>query len=214
MLRRLLPCLLGAVALHAAALGWLAHAADRPAGIAAPLPAQAAHPASRMQVTLRPAADRPAAPALAEPSGLARHGAQAAPGVAPPLPGHGRLAGEEGAAQADRTTAAGAGAPADTEGYVPRPLLTTAPEPLQDIALPFPLDFTTRGRFAGILTLYIEADGRVSRVVVEGASLPPPLARVAQQAFTGTRFSPGRVAQRIVKSRIRVEVVFDHPQAA
>lgn len=96
------------------------------------------------------------------------------------------------------------------DGYVARPQLTTAPEALADIALPFPLDFRERGRFAGILTLYIEADGRVSRVVVEGASLPPPLARVAQEAFARARFTPGRVQARIVKSRIRVEVVFDN----
>lgn len=214
MSTRLLPCLLGAVALHAAALGWLAHGASRPGGEGGPVDGTqpARQRAAPMQVALRAprggqADEGQGAQAVRQPPEQT-----ATQPPTPAAPGRD----DEAAASPDPALQGPAGAPrggADAEGYVPRPLLTTAPEPTRDIALPFPLDFTARGRFAGILTLYIEADGRVSRVVVEGASLPAPLARAAQQAFTSTRFTPGRVAQRIVKSRIRVEVVFEHPSA-
>lgn len=224
---RLLPCMLAAVALHAAALGWLVQGRSRPGGdggapgvLAERAPAPP--PAAAMQVALRtlaaparPAAQTapgqaPAPAASAADRSLAADGPAASPAMTAAAYPAEPAAGPVAAQQAGGSTLGGP----DTQGYVPRPLLSTAPEPTQDIALPFPLDFAGRGRFAGILTLYIEADGRVSRVVVEGASLPPPLARVAQQAFSGTRFTPGRVERRIVKSRIRVEVVFENPSAA
>ncbi|MBI5334089.1 MAG: hypothetical protein HZB72_05795 [Burkholderiales bacterium] len=236
MSTRLLPCLLGAAALHAAALGWLAHGPARPGGdggpVAGAVPAQRA---ALMQVALRTQAAPPPGPAgearVAQANGHATE--QTSEQIAKqtvqqpaqePIQQTAARPSTPSAPAGDDATAAPAPAPQaiagstlggpDAQGYVPRPLLSTAPEPTQDIALPFPLDFAGRGRFAGILTLYIEADGRVSRVVVEGASLPPPLARVAQQAFSGTRFTPGRVERRIVKSRIRVEVVFENPSAA
>ncbi|MFZ5522036.1 MAG: hypothetical protein ACOZD0_12630 [Pseudomonadota bacterium] len=227
---RLLPCVLCAVALHAAALGWLVQGTSRPGGDGgAPGMQTGSGPALPRAAAMRVALRTRAAPAEPPAQTASRHAAAlAATGLVSSVAADARTASPmttaastaaDAADPAARPVAAQqAGGPTlggpDAEGYVPRPLLTTAPEPVREIALPFPLDFAQRGRFAGILTLYIEADGRVSRVVVEGTSLPPLLARVAQQAFSGTRFTPGKVARRIVKSRIRVEVVFENPSSA
>ena len=118
--------------------------------------------------------------------------------------------------EADATAAAGAvgevgAAPAD--GYVPRPQLSIAPEPAIPVVIATPPATAGTGRFigrySGVLVLYIDEQGRVRRIEAEPPVLPEAMERAAREAFLGARFSPGQVDGHVVKSRIRVEVVFD-----
>ncbi|BEP38039.1 hypothetical protein GmRootV59_50100 [Variovorax sp. V59] len=65
-------------------------------------------------------------------------------------------------------------------------------------------------RLVGILSLFIDEQGRVQRVDAEEPTLPPAFEQVAREAFMAAKFSPGEVEGRAVKSRQRVEVVFDY----
>jgi hypothetical protein len=82
------------------------------------------------------------------------------------------------------------------------------------IDLPYP-ELAPPGHFSATLTLFIEDDGRVSRVRLEpdadaadGGSLPPVLEDSARQAFLASPFEPGELGGRAVRSRLRVEVQF------
>ncbi|MFG6488943.1 energy transducer TonB [Roseateles sp. BYS78W] len=102
---------------------------------------------------------------------------------------------------------------ASAEGYLPRPLLTIAPQPLHPVVVappPTPSNASRLiGRYVGVLALYIDEQGIVRSIEAEQPALPEAMERAAREAFQGARFTPGQVDGRAVKSRIRVEVAFD-----
>lgn len=119
-----------------------------------------------------------------------------------------------GAAEAGATeNAAGEVGTALADGYVPRPQLSIAPEPVIPVVIATPPDTASTGRligrYSGVLVLYIDEQGRVRRIEAEQPALPEAMERAAREAFLGARFLPGQVDGRVVKSRIRIEVVFD-----
>ncbi|MFM2341374.1 MAG: hypothetical protein RLZZ592_1027 [Pseudomonadota bacterium] len=80
------------------------------------------------------------------------------------------------------------------------------------IALIYP-DLAPPGAFRAELTLFIDEDGWVRRVRIEpdragSSALPAVLEDSARQSFLGSRFTPGEIAGRAVRSRLRVEVEF------
>lgn len=94
--------------------------------------------------------------------------------------------------------------------YLPRPLLTVGPAPRAAIALDYPSDGPIVGRYTAKLTLYIDGEGQVRHLDFVGdEALPDVLRRAAREAFTRARFTPGQLDGRVVKSRIRVEVVYE-----
>jgi protein TonB len=93
--------------------------------------------------------------------------------------------------------------------YYPRAALSLAPAPLDAIVIDYPPIADDSGHHVSELSLFIDEAGRVTRVRVDGQALPPALEQAARAAFTGARFRPGEVEGRAVKSRIRIEVVFD-----
>ncbi|WP_328580146.1 energy transducer TonB [Ideonella sp. BN130291] len=102
------------------------------------------------------------------------------------------------------------------DGYVPRPLLTVPPVLRSSVLLAWPEDIKLAdGRYAAVLSLFIDEAGIVRRVEVEDADLPAALEDVARSAFLNARFEPGQVDGSIVKSRIRIAVEFEsRPSAA
>jgi hypothetical protein len=108
-----------------------------------------------------------------------------------------------------QATLPGPGGDADGLDWLPRSMLSVVPRPLGPVDIPFPpqvpgvLDLTTQ------LSLFIDADGVVQRVRVDGAPLPPLLEDAARQTFLHTRFSPGERDGRAVRAWIRVEVRFE-----
>ncbi|MFZ4551996.1 MAG: energy transducer TonB [Aquabacterium sp.] len=98
---------------------------------------------------------------------------------------------------------------ADTS-FIPRPLLTVPPAPQSTIVMPPVVDPAFVGKHVGILALYIDETGRVHHIRALEPRLPPELEKTAMAAFQGMHYTPGQKNGTIVKSRIKVEVVFEN----
>jgi periplasmic protein TonB len=102
------------------------------------------------------------------------------------------------------------GIPDEDDQFVVRSLLSLPPAPLSPVVIPYPDVDASAGRYVGQLTLFIDEHGTVVRVHPEGDALPPEFEQVARNAFLSVRFRPGEMQEHgPVKSRIRVEVVFE-----
>ncbi len=94
--------------------------------------------------------------------------------------------------------------------FLARSLLSVPPAPLAPVLIAYPDAAAVAARYSGELTLYIDETGTVVRVRAEPGELPPALEEAARRAFMSVRFRPGELAEHgAVKSRIRVEVVFE-----
>ncbi len=93
--------------------------------------------------------------------------------------------------------------------YLPRPLLTVPPVAKTQVSLVTPPGETQFVRYMGILSLFIDEAGRVRHITSDEPQLPPAFEQAAREAFLAAEFSPGEVEGQAVKSRVRVEVVFD-----
>jgi hypothetical protein len=100
-------------------------------------------------------------------------------------------------------------APGEYDDYVPSAMLTTAPEPRDAVIIPPPTSDAPSGRYEGVLTLFIDEQGQVQNVVGSEPLLPPVMEQAAREAFMGARFVPGEIDGHAVRSKVRVQVVFD-----
>lgn len=98
---------------------------------------------------------------------------------------------------------------ADHEDYVPRPLLSIPPAVQAAVIIATPSGEPDVGRRVGILSLFIDEEGRVRHVAGNEPLLPPAFEQAAREAFMAARFTSGQIDGRPVKSRVRVEVVFE-----
>lgn len=94
--------------------------------------------------------------------------------------------------------------------YLPRELLSRGPLARDVVLLQWPLQAPMSGSFRGELRLFIDEQGVVRRVEAADDGLPEILLEAARQAFQDTRFSPGELQGRTVRSVIRVEVSFEN----
>lgn len=97
-----------------------------------------------------------------------------------------------------------------TSEYIPRPQLNVPPVALAPLILGTPEGRFEPQRIIGILSLYIDENGQVHHVSAHGERMPSAFEEVARQAFMAMTFRPGQLNGQPVKSRIRVEVVFDN----
>lgn len=105
------------------------------------------------------------------------------------------------------------GVATDDDLYFPRSQLAVAPAAIDPVVIDYPRFDGDAGRYVAELSLFIDETGRVARVRVDSGSLPPALEEAARRAFTQARFRPGEAAEHgAVKSRIRIEVVFESGQ--
>lgn len=151
--------------------------------------------------TPQAAATEAAGVTVVVPAGLAMPAAHAREEVAPP-------------AQSETETrmAPGDSAPTpepDDGLYLPRRMLEQPPRLMSQVLLPWPEEGPPNGHYSEIVSLFIDEDGSVRRVRVEGPGLPRMLQDIAQDAFLQARFSPGLLDGRPVKAWIRLEVRFD-----
>ncbi len=91
---------------------------------------------------------------------------------------------------------------------MPRPQLSVVPVAQGAVVIDMPPGMRKFGRRVSVLALFINEEGAVDRIVVEGPPLPFSMEQSARQAFRAAHFSPGQVNGHAVKSQIRVEVVF------
>lgn len=94
------------------------------------------------------------------------------------------------------------------DDFFARSALDVAPFAAEPVLINYPASDVEGGVHASELTLYIDENGLVVRVRVDG-HLPPAMEAAARTAFMNTRFVPGQVDGLAVRSRIRVEVLFE-----
>lgn len=95
------------------------------------------------------------------------------------------------------------------EEFFPRDALDVGPSPTAPVLIDYPPTGGTTGTHAGILSLFIDEIGKVVRVRVDTQALAPAMQDAARSAFMGATFAPGLVDGLPVRSKIRVEVVFE-----
>lgn len=103
-----------------------------------------------------------------------------------------------------------AGDPAGLTEYIPRPQLSLPPVPQRTAIIVPPSGNYPTDRIVGTLSLYIDETGKVHHILPSGAPMPPEFEEAAKQAFLPLTFRPGILNGVPVKSRIRIEVVFDN----
>jgi periplasmic protein TonB len=96
------------------------------------------------------------------------------------------------------------------DDYYPRSMLSVPPSAADPVIIAYPAIANDAGYYRSELVLFIDETGRVTRVRVDGDVLPAALEASARDAFTNVRFRAGEVNGQAVKSKIRVEVVFDN----
>lgn len=98
------------------------------------------------------------------------------------------------------------------DAYIPRPLLSKAPQPREAVFLEWP-DFSGEdSHYEAVAALYIDESGLVQAVRLEQGQLPEPLLMTVKQTFEGRRFHPGELQGQAVKSRVYIELSFDQPE--
>lgn len=105
----------------------------------------------------------------------------------------------------ERTATAGR----EDKDFFPRSALDIGPYPAQPVLIDYPLVDGGSGTRVSELSLFIDENGRVVRIRVDGPILPAAMEEAARLAFMGATFTPGQVDGLPVRSRIRVEVVFE-----
>jgi protein TonB len=113
------------------------------------------------------------------------------------------------AAPTGRSAASAAEAGNGDFDYVPRQYLSTVPSPVTDVQVPFPEGL--KGEFSRRvqLSLFIDERGVVQRVRIDESSGETALEDAARDTFRQTRFTPGHIYGKPVRSLIRVEVDFE-----
>ncbi len=94
------------------------------------------------------------------------------------------------------------------DDFFGRQSLDVPPVPVAPVLIEYPAEEENAGTHASELTLFIDEAGNVVRVRVDG-QLPPAMEVAARSAFMGARFAPGHVDGLAVRSKIRVEVLFE-----
>ena len=97
----------------------------------------------------------------------------------------------------------------DPSLYIASSTLPVRPEPIGNIAVPYPTEVKRSGIVSLGLTLYIDEAGRVVHIDLDDTTLPPAFHQAAWMAFSKGRFQPGRIDEGPVKTRMRVEVLFE-----
>lgn len=97
--------------------------------------------------------------------------------------------------------------------FFPPSALDIGPYPAQPVLIDYPSVDAGSGTHVSELSLFIDENGRVVRIRVDGPALPAAMEEAARLAFTGATFSPGQVDGLPVRSRIRVEVIFEEGSA-
>lgn len=96
-----------------------------------------------------------------------------------------------------------------SQKYHPRSELSSSPEPLQEITVQWPDERALPERVAIVYILHIDELGIVREVIPDTKKPLPDVDVVVQKAFLGALFSPGQIGGYPVRSRIRIEVVFE-----
>jgi hypothetical protein len=99
----------------------------------------------------------------------------------------------------------------DHRGYHSADRLTHLPRPLQEVDLDLPESrlLTNPGKL--LLTLWIDAEGRVVSFQVDAPNLQEEYTTAVAETFSALRFSPGEILGRKVASILKLEISHKAP---
>ena len=97
----------------------------------------------------------------------------------------------------------------DERPYLPLSKLTQPPSPIRPVAVPYPEGTAVKGTVTTRLTLFIDEQGNVARVVVGSTELPDAFVQAAKEAFEPAKFRPGRIDGDPVKAKMVIDVEFE-----
>lgn len=95
--------------------------------------------------------------------------------------------------------------------YVPSEYLSFVPKPLAPVEIPFPEAVVGEISVHVQLSLFIDETGHVDRVQVDNSQPLSLLQDAAVNTFLTTRFKAGELEGHVVRSLLRVEVIFESP---
>lgn len=87
--------------------------------------------------------------------------------------------------------------------------LSVRPSPIDDIRVPSPDKAPATGIVTTKVTLFVDEKGKVAHIGFDEAALAQPFRDAVRTAFAKARFKPGRIGDKPVKSRMRIEVTFE-----
>lgn len=93
--------------------------------------------------------------------------------------------------------------------YIPAGELDERPSSEIPVIIPFPDTPLDSPRVAGILVLYIGANGYVDRIEVDESDLPPEFEKAAIDTFLQARMRPGLKDGQPVRARMKIVVEFE-----
>lgn len=209
----LLVCGLASLLAHAALLGWgvLPGASPRRAD-APPGPRPVLVSAPGLPLDGSPEEKAPEPMILADRSDVVVHLPipEALPPLQAPMPEALVRVGDETSTIDLASLPAGRPELFDDDGYVPRPQLSVVPVAQQMLILEWPEEGAPpAGRYRGVVSLFIDEQGVIQHVRFDDDGLPESLKEQTRAALATVRYSPGKVKDQIVKSRLRLELVFE-----
>jgi len=92
--------------------------------------------------------------------------------------------------------------------YIPASELDERPSSEIPVIIPFPDAPLNSPKVAGILVLYIGANGYVDRIEVDESDLPPEFERAAIDTFLQARLRPGMKDGQATRARMKIFVEF------
>jgi len=97
----------------------------------------------------------------------------------------------------------------DESQYVKASELSVRPSPIGEIRVPSPDKATAKGIVATKVTLFVDEKGTVAKIAFDDPALARPFREAIHGSFEKARFKPGRIGERPVKARMRIEVTFE-----
>jgi hypothetical protein len=97
----------------------------------------------------------------------------------------------------------------DERPYLPLSKLTQPPTPIRPVAVPYPEGMAVNGTVTARLTLFIDEQGNVARVIVGSTELPDAFVQSARDAFEPAKFLPGKIDGEPVKAKMVIDVEFE-----
>jgi hypothetical protein len=97
----------------------------------------------------------------------------------------------------------------DEQAYRALSAVTLAPTPIRPVAVPYPEGIAVAGTVTTRLTLFIDEDGNVAKLIAGDSQVPDAFVQAAKDAFEPAKFRPAEIDGTPVKVRMVIDVEFE-----
>ena len=97
----------------------------------------------------------------------------------------------------------------DEQAYRALSAVTLAPTPIRPVAVPYPEGIAVAGTVTTRLTLFIDEDGNVAKLIAGDSQVPDTFVQAAKDAFEPAKFRPGTLNGESVKAKMVIDVEFE-----